>query len=705
MASTKTSSNQSSNSTDTNGTDNNHAKMDPNFNTLQQDGMVSSCQPPPTQAIGESATPIDESAIINQYSGVPPGLEWYLQSHYLPYKNATWSPNDEAGRKLISFPLTPKDMPEIISKYADFFGTWVGPLDFRFKIQGTGLHAGQLGVTVIPPYLDPDDFTTINDYMTQPYQLIEAKCLDFVNYTAVDQRQVFWHPMKYDKKNLDTYAGTLIIFVYSPLGSNATDTRAVNITLQAKLSPKFSFARVIPTHTSTPSISYDFMEDALNCPSRTLLAKAPAFYINKLPALPSYDTQLFSNHNKQGIFNYGVSPMFIPGDPLDTSVSFPWHRSVLNPNFKYNDAIKEGSEDHFIQPRNRRTFSIHEESVQYPFSYANSPFGILASTSDVSFELKNATLSGYTTKDANKVKYKNTKSDLSIKASTANASYRAALDGFSFAAEYEVSPSLTNTLGESLVVFSEKALSGPVGIVGGAKWYYEGLTQAISDAIVSNNFADVDSSLVFALLGEDNIPREYIRVRNDGIITSRGSKNVETYDLKEYKFTFISSLPMSTRLPEPPTNLVNDIGFSTREEFVNPHTFCIDGVDRGIPHFNQYDPDFKSNLAYVDGVVERLDYLMRKASLVPSVIVDRASIYDTLIDMVGGIYDPLRMKFLCGDAASNHRSYRERDHFSLLLAFFAWAHNDPNYNSIISSDTIANTYFIWLTNNRSRPNV
>jgi hypothetical protein len=292
----------------------------------------SNIAPPVPTASGSSAgngtleTSVDGSPEVISQEEVPGGarepevathtgalspLDEYIRMHFVALAFLTWSTAQISGTLLWTIPIHPSYFNEIVNHLYKLFNCWTGGMDFKIKICGTGFHAGMLCLVRLPPNVEPKTIRTPQQMTIFPHLLIDAKQLEMVSRSVVDQIDRFFHYSKYDPQDPSTFGGHVCLFVFQPLVASSTGASQVNISVLGKLSADFCFNQIIPPSIITVNTATTLSECKLYLPDNPVDVYSREFF--SIFRITSNTTAAALTHHGDHMFRLdGVNAMTHP---------------------------------------------------------------------------------------------------------------------------------------------------------------------------------------------------------------------------------------------------------------------------------------------------------------------------------------------------------------------------------------------------------
>lgn len=196
---------------------------------------------------------------IVPHAGQANMLDAYVYNQFIAKGIVTWSTSQLAGTLLWSVPIHPDESNFALAYFARLYNCWAGGLQFKFKVAGTGFHAGALAIVRLPPNISPSDIATVEDLTAFEYEIIDPKTLEAQTRNLMDQRNIMYHYRPLDLNDRQTFGGYFALYVLMPLNTSSTGLNQINIQLFCRASPDFTVAQIRPLSIADrdPSNSFD----------------------------------------------------------------------------------------------------------------------------------------------------------------------------------------------------------------------------------------------------------------------------------------------------------------------------------------------------------------------------------------------------------------------------------------------------------------
>nr|BBO25149.1 ORF1 polyprotein [Sapovirus GI] len=162
-----------------------------------------------------------------------------IRNSFAVYRTFAWNDRMPTGTYLGSVSLHPNINPYTGHLSAMWAG-WGGSFDVRLSISGSGIFAGRIIASVIPPGVDP---TSIRDPGVLPHAFVDARIVEPVSFVVPDVRAVDYHRMDGTEPTC-----SLGFWVYQPL-LNPFSTTALStcwVSVETKPGGDFDFCLLKP---------------------------------------------------------------------------------------------------------------------------------------------------------------------------------------------------------------------------------------------------------------------------------------------------------------------------------------------------------------------------------------------------------------------------------------------------------------------------
>ncbi|APG78405.1 hypothetical protein 2 [Wuhan arthropod virus 3] len=477
--------------------------------------------PLPVSAIqAEHADPGEAVPHVGAANTIDP----FFYEQFVAQTNFTWTSSDNPGKLLYTIPIHPVFANIYLAYLVQLYNTWVGGLDFKVKVAGTGFHAGALILARIPPNIDPNSLTTTSAITAFPCTFIDPKTLTAASQSIMDQRQLMYHYTNYDSADSTTIGGHFAIYVLQSLNTSASGTNQIDVQVFCKASADFELLQIKPPNLTlnppTPTYAnFTKLFDRLagqttpyafgsNCIEFIVAPTTGPIYAG-LEGARQLDGSLLGTYTT---FDEQVTAQRFSGISgvagTNAGGKLVIHRNAAAPytfqviQFYQNNCKVTGVAMH----------AIGDEST--PASYVSSV--------DVDFTLPY------------------------------NASSTAALgymdeSSATFVLTDGINPVVIPTQGESLVGFGFYATRSIAGSI-----YYTAQSTQMALGLRDKVFGEVppDSALLFILIDTVlSIPVNYLKLYPQGFFTSSHVDQPIVYDSRRYRLEYVGLIEVTTTVP------------------------------------------------------------------------------------------------------------------------------------------------------------
>lgn len=193
--------------------------------------------------VGNSGPPSGEAVA---HVGASNNYDPVLHQNWVATDTFTWTRGQIAGHMLWYCPIHPRYSNRYIKWISQIYNAWAGGLDYRFKIAGTGFHAGALMAVRLPPNIKPWTLKTLQDLTPFEYVVYDPKMLEMACEHIIDQRIQNFHWMDYDENNPSTFGGWIAVYVMIPLNTSSSGSPEISIQVYCKASPELRLLQMRP---------------------------------------------------------------------------------------------------------------------------------------------------------------------------------------------------------------------------------------------------------------------------------------------------------------------------------------------------------------------------------------------------------------------------------------------------------------------------
>lgn len=204
-------------------------------------------------------------------------LDPYFYNQMIRIATVTFTTSDQPGKILYIVTLDPTRMSQQLAYVMAMYLAWGGDYEVGVRAIATNFHAGQIGIVLVPPTLDPMNFTTPQRYSVLPYRVVDVKEPSVVSLIIRDMRPTKYHYTKKPPGALEndpyelSIGGRFMVVVDSPLTTSATGVNKINLAVWMRLQPNFRVSFMVPPVKDMPE-SVQFPEALLDSLNSSLTA-------------------------------------------------------------------------------------------------------------------------------------------------------------------------------------------------------------------------------------------------------------------------------------------------------------------------------------------------------------------------------------------------------------------------------------------------
>lgn len=196
--------------------------------------------------VSQDQLPGGNTSEAPMHSGEVNGIDPFFYQQFMALTSFNWDTSMSPGQLLWSIPIHPQFVHQFMAHISKMYNAFAGGFDFAVTVAGTGFHAGKLMVARIPPNIKPETLLTAADITAFPYMVIDPKTLETVVKSAMDQRNVMYHYMPFDKDNFQSFGGYLAIYCLLPLNTSSTGATQISVQVFSKPAREFMFTQLKP---------------------------------------------------------------------------------------------------------------------------------------------------------------------------------------------------------------------------------------------------------------------------------------------------------------------------------------------------------------------------------------------------------------------------------------------------------------------------
>lgn len=196
--------------------------------------------------VSQDALPGPDSREAPMHSGEMNGIDPFLFQQFIALTSFVWDTSMSVGQLLWSIPIHPTYVHVFLAHLSKMYNAFAGGFDFAVTVAGTGFHAGKLIIVRLPPNISPNSLQRISDITAFPYMVIDPKTLEVTIRSAMDQRNVMYHYMPYDKDNIQSFGGHLAMYVLLPLNTSSSGATQISVQVFSRPAQNFMFTQLRP---------------------------------------------------------------------------------------------------------------------------------------------------------------------------------------------------------------------------------------------------------------------------------------------------------------------------------------------------------------------------------------------------------------------------------------------------------------------------
>nr|QJI53573.1 MAG: capsid protein [Picornavirales sp.] len=297
------------------------------------DSVSSQVVQPVVSGLGIPAGPPQE---IPAHTGQMNTFDMQLHRQWVPGDVVIWTVTQTAGTLIWKKPIHPTFMNDLIAWFSGAYNTWGGNADYRFKIAGTGFHAGAIAIVRIPPNRKPEDFPTPASWGAFEYMVLDPKTLETESVGVSDQRPIAFHYFPFNEEEPMSFGGWIAMYVLVPLNTSSTGSQQIAIQTFCKPGNNFQFSQLImPTYKKEvdvlPAEFKDYFRDLLSSQMTTTRLYADRFQVQPLAETQTnFVTNCYDIYgNKLSKYNKEGNPFWTVTNPKDISPDLKTSFSIV----------------------------------------------------------------------------------------------------------------------------------------------------------------------------------------------------------------------------------------------------------------------------------------------------------------------------------------------------------------------------------------
>ncbi|AVK59475.1 putative 67.3 kDa coat protein [Nephila clavipes virus 2] len=196
--------------------------------------------------VSQDQMPGPDNREAPMHSGEMNGVDPFFYTQWMALVSFVWDTSMSPGQLLWFIPIHPTFVHQWMGHVSKMYNAFAGGFDFAISIAGTGFHAGKLMIVRLPPNIHPETLKTVADVTAFPYFVIDPKTLQVVTKSAMDQRNVMYHYLPYNKDNIQSFGGYIAVYVMLPLNTSSTGATQISLQVLTKPAQDFMFTQLIP---------------------------------------------------------------------------------------------------------------------------------------------------------------------------------------------------------------------------------------------------------------------------------------------------------------------------------------------------------------------------------------------------------------------------------------------------------------------------
>lgn len=205
-----------------------------------------------------------------RHTGARNLIDPHIYKQNVKIRSVNWSVTDERGKVLAVIEVHPDNMGAFVEYLQGMYHYWSGGVLIEVRVMGTAYQAGQIVLVEIPPEADAYAIAASGDYTGYNWVALDVKDPALVGMHCRDVNQGAFHYVSKENAFGPLNIGSqFLLVVDSPLNSTTGGTQQVGIEIWAKPSQEFQFSRLrIPRASNSTSLQAPAeLEMALNFPT------------------------------------------------------------------------------------------------------------------------------------------------------------------------------------------------------------------------------------------------------------------------------------------------------------------------------------------------------------------------------------------------------------------------------------------------------
>lgn len=484
---------------------------------------------PTVAGIGVPAGPPQE---IPVHTGAQNTFDITIHRQFIPMDTVTWSTAQVKGTLIWFTPVHPSRANPILSYLTPLYNAWGGPLEYNFKIAGTGFHAGAIAIVRIPPNRHPSEFTSPSQWGPFEYVVMDPKMLEVASLEVSDQRPIAYHYNPLNLQDSYSFGGYLAMYVLVPLNTSSTGSQTIAIQVFNRPGATFQFSQLITPSIGSPQVKIpQELDQYLSFSKNDVLANMP-IWVESLYIQPSTTKQVKTVYN---CFS-------LTGEPLSKY------------SYGYTEALQIG--EAFVQYPGFQILDIELNPFTFTVDYSDTPLWqyipaddspIVVFTDSAHALASPSHVTALPVPDTKKIKF-------TTQTALANYDEKEGIAFFSKAREADYTENVYSAKGpdESFVSF---------GAVVGQNQLVCSQTRKFARAAAEGYFQKLispDQALLFILRDKsENLNVGYVKLYAEGFFTAKGTPNQVIYPIQNMQLIFDSYILRTDPIPTNATYNLN----------------------------------------------------------------------------------------------------------------------------------------------------
>lgn len=476
---------------------------------------------PVVSGLGQPAGPPGE---IPVHTGQQNSFDPQIHRQWVPTDTIIWSVTQPSSTLMWYKPVHPTFSNPLLAYQSGIYNTWGGSIDYRWKVAGTGFHAGAIAIVRLPPNCHPKEFASPSQWGAFEYLVIDPKTLETESVGVSDQRPIAFHYFPFKEDNPLTFGGWIAMFVLIPLNTSATGSQQIAIQAFSRPGMSFQFSQLImpsvTRHNDPFPKEYTEIFDFHDSETMTTVP-----YVSNMIALePDSVTQTDWVSNCYDIYGkklskYTSSWKGLTSDPADFELSGQFKVFAQNVGANFQTVFLEGQIPQCI-PKDKTPVSVL--TAQAGESWDSSTFTYTLGTSEICH----------------------------WNFSSLATSITELKSGFAICHEPAVSPAFKDNTyssvvsGESIIHFLIGKNNRTIKSVQTRR-----MTQLFKSGALQDSFYSGVSALFTIVSKDENVPIGYAKLYAEGFFTTKAGKDQTLLNTNNVKFLFQGFISRTDPIP------------------------------------------------------------------------------------------------------------------------------------------------------------